>query len=152
MKRIIRIALSLLLALSVICVSVTVFYAETIFVSGDYSYTLLEEDYVSIYSWDGTDTLTIPAMLDNYRVKEIRNGCFNGRSDFTVVSFVWADNLNRIGYNAFKNTAISGTVNIPPQVSTIGASAFQNCDGIETLYYNAMSNVISTQCFYDCDI
>ena len=144
-------ALSLLLALSVLCVSVTVFYAETIFVSGDYSYTLLEDDYVSIYSWDGTDTLTIPAMLDNYRVREIRNGCFNGRTDFSVVNFSRADNLYRIGYNSFKNTAISGTLNIPPQVNVVGASAFQNCDGINVLYYNAMSEVVSSQCFYDCD-
>ena len=151
MKKIVKDALCLLLTLCLVCVCATVFYAETIFVSGDYSYTLLDANYVSIYSWDGNDTLIIPAMLDNYRVREIRNGCFNGRTDFSVVNFSRADNLYRIGYNSFKNTSISGTLNIPPQVNVVGASAFQNCDRINVLYYNAMSEVVSSQCFYDCD-
>ena len=143
---------ALLVIVFVLSVS-TSFFAETIFTTDGYSYTLLNDGYISLYDWDGgAETLTIPNSLDNLYVKEIRNRCFIGRSDFSSIDFSQADYLNRIGLNAFKNTAITGELSIPAQVRTVASSAFENCDSIDILYYNALAPVVSSQCFYDCDL
>ena len=137
----------MLIALS--CAST--FFAETIYTNGDYSYTLLGNQNISIYSWEGEGELDLPEKLDVYKIKEIRNNCFFGRDDLTQVSLDKASYLNRIGVGAFKNSSVSGELNIPPQLTNVATGAFQNCDNLEVLYYNAMSTLVSSQCFYDCD-
>ena len=152
MKKSIKLFVSLILVLSILTAAATTFFAETIFTSNGYSYTLMDNTYISLYDWDGgSDTLTIPNSLDYLYVREIRNRCFIGRDDFITLNLGEADYLNRIGLSAFKNTAITGTLHIPPQVRTVASGAFENCDNIEVLYYDSMSELVSAQCFYDCD-
>ena len=152
MKKSIKLFVSLILVLSILTAAATTFFAETIFTSNGYSYTLMDNTYISLYDWDGgSDTLTIPNSLDYLYVREIRNRCFIGRDDFITLNLGEADYLNRIGLSAFKNTAITGTLHIPPQVRTVASGAFENCDSIEVLYYDSMSELVSAQCFYDCD-
>ena len=127
------------------------FFAETIYTNGDYTYTLLGYQNVSIYDWDGEGELDLPEKLDVYKIKEIRNSCFLGRTDLTTVELSHASYLTRIGVGAFKNSSVSGELNIPPQLTNVATGAFQNCDSLQALYYNAMSTRISSQCFYDCD-
>ena len=152
MKISIKLLVSLILVLSLLTVTATTFFAETIFTSGDFSYTLMNDNYISLYDWEGgSDTLTIPNSLDYYYVREIRNRCFINRNDFTSLDLEKANYLNRIGLNAFKGSALSGELSVPAQIKTVASGAFENCDSIEVLYYNAMAPVVSSQCFYDCD-
>lgn len=152
MKRTNKVLISLLLVTVISFLSASVFYAETIFSADGFSYTLLDNSYISIYDWEGgSSDLVIPNSLDQNYVREIRNRCFLGRNDFSTLDLSQADYLNRIGISAFKNSAISGELSIPPQIRTLASGAFENCDGINVLYYNAMSEVVSSQCFYDCD-
>ena len=147
------ITLIALLMVAVISVaSSSVYSADTIFSADGFSYTLLNDNFVSIYDWDGgSDTLVIPSTLDQSLVKEIRDRCFLYRDDFSELDLSQADYLNRIGISAFKHSTVSGTLNIPPQVRTVASGAFENCDSLEILYFNAMTDVVSSQSFYDCD-
>lgn len=152
MKKSLKLFISLILVLSLLASAATTYFAETIFTSEGYSYTVMDNTYISLYDWDGgSDTLTIPNSLDYLYVREVRNRCFIGRDDFTSLNLNEADYLNRIGLSAFKSTAITGTLSIPPQIRTVASSAFENCDGIEVLYFDSLSELVSAQCFYDCD-
>ena len=93
--------------------------------------------------------MKIPLMLNDSYVREIASWSFNGRDDFSSVDFTQADYLNAINSSAFKDcSAMTGSLNIPPQVSTIGIGAFQGCTSLEILYYNATA-IIPNQCFYN---
>lgn len=151
MKRFTKTAFCLILALLLALGCASTFFAETIYTNGDYNYTLLGNQNISIYSWDGTGELDLPEKLDVYKIKEIRNNCFFGREDLTQVALNRASYLTRIGVGAFKNSSVTGELNIPPQLTNVATGAFQNCDSLTVLYYNAMSKLISSQCFYDCD-
>ena len=151
MKRFTMTAFCLILALLLALGCASTFFAETIYTNGDYNYTLLGNQNISIYSWDGTGELDLPEKLDVYKIKEIRNNCFFGREDLTQVALNRASYLTRIGVGAFKNSSVTGELNIPPQLTNVATGAFQNCDSLTVLYYNAMSKLISSQCFYDCD-
>ncbi len=151
MKRFTMTAFCLILALLLALGCASTFFAETIYTNGDYNYTLLGNQNISIYSWDGTGELDLPEKLDVYKIKEIRNNCFFGREDLTQVALNRASYLTRIGVGAFKNSSVAGEINIPPQLTNVATGAFQNCDNLTVLYYNAMSKLISSQCFYDCD-
>ena len=151
MKKFVLTAFCLILTMLIALGCASTFFAETIYTNGDYSYTLLGSQNVSIYSWEGTGELDLPEKLDVYKIKEIRNNCFFGRTDITQVELSRASYLTRIGVGAFKNSSVSGELNIPAQLTNVATSAFQNCDSLTALYYNAMSTLISSQCFYDCD-
>ena len=126
--------------------------AETIFTDNNgFSYTQLGGNYASVCDWEGdADTLDIPLMVNDSYVKEIGAWAFSNRDDFTTVSFYRADYLSLIGTMAFKGSAISGSLNLPSQLKTIGNSAFQECASLETLYYNTTAD-IPDQCFYQCN-
>lgn len=151
MKKILKPASLCIFVLVLIAISVTQFFAETIFYANGFSYTVLSDDYASICNWDGTsDTMEIPAKLNNSRVKEIAGWAFNERKDIYGVNFEKADYLEKIGSMAFKNcTGIQGELTISAKVSKIGLGAFQGCSSIETLYYNTTA-AIPDQAFYMC--
>ena len=126
-------------------------FAETIFTDNNgFSYTQLDGNFASVCDWEGgSETLRIPLKVNNSYVKEISAWAFSDRSDFTMINFDQADYLALIGTMAFKRSAISGSVNLPAQIKTIGTSAFQECASLDTLYYNATAD-IPDQCFYKC--
>lgn len=151
MKKTTKLLLSFLLVFVILVVSVTQFYAETVIVSNGFSYTILNDNYISICDWEGgSDTLTIPDKLDDSVVKEISGWAFNEREDFSGLVLSSADHLDTIGTMAFKNCInLTDSLTIPAHIKTIKSGAFQGCSSLKTLYYNTNASV-SEQCFYSC--
>ena len=151
MKNITKRSLVIVLAVVIMSAAVASAFAETIFTDNNgFSYTQLDGNFASVCDWEGgSETLRIPLKVNNSYVKEISAWAFSDRSDFTMINFDQADYLALIGTMAFKRSAISGSVNLPAQIKTIGTSAFQECASLDTLYYNATAD-IPDQCFYKC--
>lgn len=150
MKKSLKISLVTVLVCTIAVAFAVPILADTIFTDNGFSYTQLDGNYASVCDWEGgSDTLNIPLRVNDSYVKEISAWAFSGRDDFSAVQFYQADYLSKIGAMAFKGSAISGSVNLPAQVKTIGSSAFQECTNLETLYYNATAD-IPDQCFYKC--
>nr|WP_316621752.1 leucine-rich repeat protein [uncultured Ruminococcus sp.] len=152
MKKKITIIISILLAVSVAALSVISAFAATIFVSDGYSYTFLNDDYISICDWDdSSDYLNIPAQIDNKYVKEIADRGLYADTFITSVSFNRAIYMNRIGIMAFKGcTGLSGKLSLPYWINDIGYSAFQDCGSITSVEYYASTSAVPDQCFYNC--
>jgi hypothetical protein len=87
-----------------------------------------------------TGALILPSTLT-----EVSNWSFAGCTGFTSVTF--PNNINRIGNHAFDNCdGLTGALNIPDAVTSIGWRAFYDCDhitsvntgnGVQTIYYGA---------------
>ena len=151
MKKIAKLLSLVIIVCIITLISVTQFYAETVFYADGFAYTQLHENYISICGWEGeSDTVVIPQKLDGYFVKEIAGWAFSEKKSISSLEFGDADYLDTIGSMSFKEcTDVTADLTIPPQIKKIGIGAFQGCNSFTTLYYNATAS-IPEQCFYSC--
>ncbi len=74
----------------------------------------------------------VDGVLYNYQLTElIKYPLGKGGSDITI-----PDTVRKIANNAFKNTGISGVVNLPYELEEIGDFAFEGCTGISSFNIN----------------
>ncbi|MBK6087125.1 leucine-rich repeat protein [Ruminococcus difficilis] len=141
-----------LLCITVIFSSVTVFYAESVYYYYGFLYTYINNDLVSLYGIEDSKTeVHVPDTLNGRKLVDISNrSCMNNKN-ITLLEFSNALNLERIGSYAFMGcSGISGELKIPSYVNLIEESAFRDCSSIETLTMNSNAEVIPSYCFYGC--
>jgi hypothetical protein len=118
------------------------------YTSGDYQYTL-SNNQATITGYTGSGgVVTIPSSLNSYPVVSIGNNAFFG-SALTSVSI--PNSVTSIGVGAFCNSPNLTSVSIPNSVTSIGDNAFGNCtsltsivipDSVTSIGYNAFSGCI----------
>ena len=150
MKKTVRIIITFLAIGLITAISSSQIFAETIFLTDGFYYTLLNDNNCSICDCEqGLNDLVIPQKLDGKKVKEIAGWAFRSREDINSVDFGEADYLDTIGTMAFKGSGISGELSVPPTIKSLGMGVFEDCNCIDTLQY--YSNVsIPEQGFYSC--
>lgn len=122
---------------------------------GDYTYAVWgsdSEQYVSLITWNGSDTeLTVPAEINGIPVKDI-GSCFNDNtsltsvtlpesvttiedyafSDCTYLETIIAPGVTAIEQNAFDGCTALKTISLP-SLTTLGVYAFKNCTALESV-------------------
>lgn len=102
---------------------------EKIVVSGNYSYTILEDNTAKITKYNGAEellTLEIPSSFDDVTVTVIGAEAFSGVQTIGAVTF--PSTLVRIEENAFKGSSITRAYLHRSTILTeIGAYAFSEC-------------------------
>lgn len=69
-----------------------------------------------------------------------------------LTSVTFGDGLQTIGASAFAASGISGTVELPAGLTSIGYGAFINCDNIYEVYVGETTELtVGVDCFYECD-
>ena len=126
--------------------------AKAIYVVGGYSYTIINDETISLCGWDyRTPGLNVPNSIANRYVAEISDNAFNGDTNLTSVNFEDAVRLKKIGRYSFADcTSLTGEVVIPESVTTMQISAFQGCSSLESVVINAGISTVYNQCFYKC--
>ena len=147
---------------------------EETYVSGDYTYTLVDEyTKVKITSYSGEgETLQIPEQIDGKDVSIIGDSVFYNKTFIKTVTI--PDTVTTIGDNAFNNCTSMTDVTFGKSVKSIGNSAFNSCtslksvklpDSVESIGNWAFQNdtaitelsfgngikTINSYAFYDCD-
>lgn len=152
MKKICKRVLSTILALMLLTLGSTTFFAETIYYYYGYHYTIINNDSVSLYGLDDDiHALEVPDTINSRAVVEIANYAFTDNEGLTSIDFSKATNLERIGTFTFKGCSnLSGEIIIPQSVNTIDSAAFQQCSSLEQVIINASITTIPQQCFYNC--
>lgn len=150
MKNKSKIIISVALTLTMLLLTASHFYAETIYTYNGYSYHEIDKDTISLCGWDNRSaSLVIPSTLLNSYVSEIDDIAFRDNKVIKSIDMYDADSLDRIGMMAFDGcSSIDGTVVIPSGVRSIGTGAFQNCSSVDSLRYNASAADIPAQFFY----
>ena len=108
LKKSTAVLLVLILTLSAFALAPVSVSAETIAVSGDYSYALVGNDddgyTAEITAYSGSDSeLTLPGTLDGYTVTGIRREVFRNKAFLTSVTF--PDTVTFIADYAFADNA-----------------------------------------------
>lgn len=135
---------------------------KTVFTSGDYQYSLLDDGSAEIVKYTGTSSdLQIPAELDGKKVTSIGVRAFQKSKTLTAVTipsgvttlgenaFNYCEKLTKltlsegltvIGHGSFSYCSALEEVSIPDSVTKIENFAFQNCEKMTSL---KISNKIS---------
>ena len=127
-------------------------FIKAIYVVGGYSYTIINDETISLCGWDyRTPGLNVPDSIANRYVAEISDNAFNGDTNLTSVNFEDAVRLKKIGRYSFADcTSLTGEVVIPESVTTMQISAFQGCSSLKSVVINAGISTVYNQTFYKC--
>ena len=108
----------------------------------DFKYTLTQFGNITINAYLGNDeTVVIPEEIDGHDVTAIAAGAFQ---DSTLRHVVLPVNMDRVAPDAFKNSALE-TVIMFDNIQVISDSSFLGCDGLKTLYINAVEAPYGTE-------
>ena len=111
---------------------------STVNTDGDWQYVLDGTDaIITGYTGAGVDTLTIPATIGGYTVKQVGNG--TAVLSKYVFNLVISNGIESIGDYAFKDSDIYNSISFPSSLKSIGDYAFEGCE------YNGSLNIGSTQ-------
>ena len=151
MKKIIKIMLCCILFFVVATLSVTGAFAEIIYQYYGLSYTIINNDSVSICGWDdSSNNVVIPHVINNRAVISIENRAFINDENINAISFEEAKELYWIGMFSFKGCTGLTNISIPSQITYIGTAAFEDCSSLEAVEYEASVNSVPNQCFNRC--
>ncbi len=147
-KKILSIFTTLIMSVSLAGVlpAVTV-GAET---SGDYEYTVLDDDTVEITGYTGSETeLEIPSEIDGKSVTSIGEYGFYCCGNLESVKI--PDNVTSIGYGAFLSCENLTNVTIGNGVTTLGRGrAFQGCTKLTSIIIGNKLKSIPEETFLNC--
>ena len=103
-------------------------HAETTYISGEYEYTLNDDDEVTITKYTGSENnIHIPDKLDGYKVIGLGNSLFLNRK--TIQSIEIPNTVQNIGSNVFSGTALS-KLELPEQLKSIGDTILKGVKGV----------------------
>lgn len=111
--------------------------AETkTYTSGDYSYTLSEDEcgnsVAVIIGYTGLETsIMVPSELDGYKVVSIGNKAFVNNVNLT--NLVIQNNIESIGAGAFRDIKKLSSVKLPSNIVTIDSAAFAGCTSLKQI-------------------
>ncbi len=114
----------------------------------DWYYTT-NDDEVTITSYLGTATnIAIPSTIQDLPVTAIAYEAFYGTN---LTSITIPDSVTTIGSSAFRDCDSLTSVTIPDSVTSIGSSAFRDCDSLTSVIIGSGVNRFGSNVFYNCD-
>ena len=145
--RSVRRALSLLLALSLLCGMVLPTTAQAT-TEEDYTYTILDGN-ATITGYTGAGrNITIPSSLGGYPVVCIGDSAFSNCTNLTNITI--PNTITSIGSYSFNGCAGLINITIPDSVVSIGTWAFNNCTGLTSVTVSSNLTNISKATFFNC--
>ena len=146
MKKIVSLILSLVMLMSVTSGLNLTAYAETY---GDFEYSYIENDFLSITGYKGSETnLEIPSVINGDSVKVIDREAFEGRQSIKTVTI--PDSIISIGMYAFCNCTSLTSVTIGNSVRSIADSAFRDCTSLKNINIPDSVESIDNLAFSGC--
>jgi len=116
--------------------------------SGDWTYTVSDNQAtITGYSGDGGEVV-IPAELDGVAVVKVGESCFEGNTSVTSITI--PDSVTSIEDYAFYNCTSLPSITIPDSVTSIGFGTFANCTSFTSVTIPDSVTSIGEYAFYNC--
>ena len=153
MKNKIKKLLIVITAFLLIILSVVPAFAETIYIVNGYSYSIYQNDAITLEGWDTSINakLTLPDSLGDRYFVNVANWAFENNKELTGLDFSQANHLLRIGYESFIGCSnVKTPIVLPNSVINLNERSFSGCSSVP--YINIYANVVSIprECFYGC--
>ena len=117
--------------------------------SGDYQYSVSNEQ-VKIIKYVGTSTaVVIPDTIDGKPVTSLGSNCFNSQN--AITSIVIPDTVTFIGSCAFQSCTKMESITLSRNLNKCDGSVFKNCDSLVTVELPNSLTKIPTNFFESCD-
>ena len=152
MKKIIITAMSALLTIVLLCLSVINAFAAVYIQDNNFRYQLLNNDTLAWagYTSETVDDVTLPRSYGDSNIVSIANFGLENNKSIRSVDFMEAPDLSRIGMYAFYRCTSLEKIVIPASISNVGVSAFRECTALNSVEFYGNENVVPTEAFYDC--
>lgn len=134
MKKVLSFCLILSLIIGILCIFPV--NAEELpegQISGDYWYTVLEDDTAKITKYIGNESVVnIPSEIEGYKVTSIGSYAF---SNSTATEIFIPDTVTILKVSAFRLMRKLETIHIPDSVKTIESTAFEHCKALSSITF-----------------
>ena len=146
-----RVALLLSVVILLFSLSVT-FFAETVYEHDGVLYTKVDNDHVSVYSYNGDKAeLVIPDSVDEGFVSQIRAYGVQNNTTITTLDLSKAMHLTTLGMMCFNGcSSLSGALYVPYMITDVRMGAFQGCSALDSVDFSARTELIPEVCFNRC--
>lgn len=125
--------------------------AENYIVLQGFAFDINADGEAVIHGYDNrSPDVVIPKKLMGADVIAIDDYAFFGDEAITSLSFNNAENLKKIGANAFYGCNKLKSVEIPSWIRELSFGSFQNCTSLDELIIREGIAEIPAQCFYGC--
>lgn len=126
-------------------------YDETIYKSGDYSYTLDDHGFATIVEYRGkAKNLTIPTSLNGYKVTRVDSVLNEDTENSYTETLTIGNNVTEIGSDACSQIDNLKTVNIKKSVKKIESEAFSYNYELTKVNFEEGIKIIYASVFFDC--
>ena len=143
-------------ALFIVCIIFTISVCQT----SAKSYLTLEgfqflvnDDGVTatVYGFDNhTTDVVVPSKLGSYNITAIGNYAFYENTSISVLSFIKAIHLEKIGYQSFYGCTGIKYLYIPECIKELSYGSFANCENLAELKIDNGISVLPDYCFNRC--
>ena len=124
---------------------------ETIYKSGDYSYTLDDHGFATIVEYRGkAKNLTIPTSLNGYKVTRVDSVLNEDTENSYTETLTIGNNVTEIGSYACSQIDNLKTVNIKKSVKKIESEAFSYNHELTKVNFEEGIKIIYASVFFDC--
>lgn len=146
-----RVALLLSVVILLFSLSAT-FFAETVYEHDGVLYTKVDNDHVSVYSYNGDKAeLVIPDSVDEGFVSQIRAYGVQKNTTITSLDLSKAMHLTTLGMMCFNGcSSLSGALYVPYMITDVRMGAFQGCSSLDSVDFSARTELIPEVCFNRC--
>lgn len=123
---------------------------KTVFTSGDYQYSLLDDGSAEIVKYTGTETnLTVADSLDGNKVTSI--GRYSFENCKSIESLTIPEGITTIGDNAFRYCENMTAVSLPESLTAIKLGGFSHCTSLEAVSLPDSLTELGTFAFQVCN-
>ena len=144
--------ISVLVAISLMIVSLFSASAAVYVQDGKFKYQLISDDSVSWagYTSSTVDDVTVPRYYDGKKVIGVANFALENNSSVRTIDFMESPDLSAIGMYAFSGCSSLESVIVPDGITTVDISAFRDCSSLNTVEFYGNNNSVPVECFYNC--
>ncbi len=101
-------------------------------VSGDFTFTINDDDTLTLIAWDGTaSSAAVPDAVDGRSVIAVAASAFAGNT--SVRTIILPEGLITLESGAFRSCTKLETVELPDTLEEVGTNLFSGCDALETI-------------------
>ena len=128
-------------------VGTKIFETEVITPVSEFSYEVVDNSYVRITGFKGTEEIVaVPSEIDGYPVESISGNAF--KNNGILRRIIFPGTIDNIGTDAFYGCANLTNVRFPIGITAIGARAFMNCTSLTEITLPDTVSSIGYRAFY----